>query len=219
MRIEEAHRTLRSAHPYFARFYGSDAGLDWGVGLIARGLAYPVFDRREGEFSVVTGWAYVVSHECDIDPANDRPFNEAVLICPIIPLETVLSRYLSAKSPEKIRSFLIALGRREVDRAVYIPTIADNLPYGGVLYLNALTHTDVKELSLVGVERCCAVSAFGLRYLDAALHNALLKRPKAQRLPLSDLISEDSQTDTSDLKEAFRVMLREIWKVALRLKI
>jgi len=155
------------------------------VGLIVRGVAFPFYDKDVSEFAVAIGRAYIVSHECDIDQTNNRPFNDTVLLCPIIPLEVVLERYLAGRNPEQARSFISALGNRRVDRAAYIPTIADELPNGGVLYLNSMTHTNVAELARDGVGRCCAVSAFGLRYVDAALSNAILKRPKAQPLPLA----------------------------------
>lgn len=216
MEIEEAHGLLANAHPDFPRFYGPAAGLDWGAGLIVRGLAYPFYDTDEAEFAVGVGRAYIVSHECDIDPANDRPFNDTALICPIIPLEVLLDKYLAGRTEDQVRSFINALGRRAVDRAAYIPTIADELPYGGVLYLNAMTHTNVAELNRKGVEKCCAVSAFGLRYVDAALNNALLKRPKAQSLPLTGDVARWSVREGPSMSSALGDLARALkagrWK-------
>jgi hypothetical protein len=215
VQVDEAHHLLVNAHPDFPRFYGPAAGLDWGVGLIARGLAYPFYDREISEFVVGVGRAYIVSHECDIDPANSRPFNDTLLVCPIIPLEVVLDNYLAGRSAGQTKSFVRALGNGTVDRAAYIPTIADELPYGGVLYLNAMTHTNVAELGRNGVVCCCAVSAFGLRYIDRALSNAILKRPKAQPLPLTgDLArwsTEAGPTVAVALKELGKAVLRRVW--------
>jgi len=186
------------------------------VGIIVRGIAFPFYDTDVSEFAVAVGRAYIVSHECDIDPANDRPFNDAVLLCPIIPLEVVLERYLARRTSEQAKSFISALGNRAVDRAAYIPTIADELPNGGVMYLNSMTHTNVAELARENVHRCCAVSAFGLRYIDAALSNAILKRPKAQPLPLTgDLArwsTEHAPTVTSALAELTKALRRGAWR-------
>jgi hypothetical protein len=166
------------------------------------GIAYPFYDNDAGEFSVGVGQAYVVSHECDIDTANNRPFNDTALLCPIIPLEMVLDRYLATRTPDQARSFVSALSKRTVDRATYIPTIPDALPHGGVLYLNAMTHTNVVEFERAGVERRCAVSAFGLRYIDAALGNAILKRPKVQPLPLTGDLARWSAPQGPTLRSA-----------------
>lgn len=216
MQVGEAHHILASAHPDFPRFYGPAAGLDWGVGLIVRGLAYPFYDRDVSEFAVGIGRAYIVSHECDIDPANIRPFNDTVLLCPIIPLELVIEHYLAGRTERQTKSFIDALGNGTVDRAAYIPTIADELPYGGVLYLNSMTHTNVVELDRDSVGCCCAVSVFGLRYIDRALGNAILKRPKAQPLPLSgDLArwsAEPGPTVTAALTELGKALRRKVWR-------
>jgi hypothetical protein len=208
--IDEAYALLANAHPDFPRFYGSAQGLDWGVGIVARGLAYPYYDPAISEFAVAVGRAYVVSHECDIDQNNDRPFNDTVLVCPIIPFDTLLDRYLKGRTPDQTRSFISALGNRTVDRAAYVPTIADELPYGGVLYLNAMTHTNVAELQKAEVEPCCAVSAFGLRYIDAALSNAILKRPKAQPLPLTGDLARWSSDAGPNLRTAFHNLIEAI---------
>lgn len=181
-----ADELLRDAHSDFARFYGPDEGLDLGVGLILRGVAFPIYLDDEQEYATAVGTVYVVSHECDIDPDNARPFNDRVLICPIIPLEIVLEDYLPGIGEEKLEGFIRHLGRRNIDRIAYIPPIADDLPYGGVLYFSAISHTHIAELTRDPVTRSCAVSAFGLRYIDTAMHQALLKRPKANVLPLTD---------------------------------
>lgn len=185
MHIEEAYSTLAKASPDFARFYAPGSELPLGSGLIFRRLALPFYNKSASEFSVALSLAYVVSHECDIDPANHRPFNDLAVVVPIIPLGTLLTTYLSKRTDEQARAFVDALAKRTIDRAAYIPTIADELPHGGVLYLNSMSHTHVSEFAKAGVDRCCTVTAFGLQYMDAALSHALIKRPKAVALPLT----------------------------------
>lgn len=214
MRPERAHELLRDAHPHFPRFYGPASDLDFGVGLILSRLAYPTYVEDEQEFATVLGLAYIVSHECDIDPRNDRPFNDHAVICPIIPLEVVLQRYLAGRTDAQIRAFIDALAKSRVDRAAYIPTIADVLPYGGILYFSALTSTHVHEFSCPEVSRTCAVSVPGLQYVDARLHQAILKRPKAQLLPMADDMKLPEQ-NPSRLLEKLRSSASELrgwWK-------
>lgn len=187
MDIREAHRIFEGAHPSFDRFYGGADGIGLGVGLILQNAAYPLFNAADGEFAVVAGLVYVVSHECDIDPANDRPFNDAALVCPIIPLDAAVARLSAERGEANTRSFLSQVAGRLVDRVAYVPTIPDRLPFGGILYFNNISHTQVRELEAAEVIRCCAVSVFGLRYVDAALHQAILKRPKSDRLPFSEM--------------------------------
>lgn len=217
MRIERAHEILRDAHPDFSRFYGPIGELDFGVGLILSKVAYPIYIEAEQEFASVLGMAYVISHECDIDPANDRPFNEMVLVCPIIPLEIVLQKYLAGRSTDQTRAFIEALSRSRVDRVAYIPTIHGLLPYGGILYFSAITSTHFNELTRPAVRKICAVSVPGLRYIDHRLHQALLKRPKAQLLPLAgavDRIAEDSDTSETSIKA---MLAKFIMKVRARI--
>lgn len=202
MRTDEAYAHLSGAQPSFPKFYGPADGLPLGVGLIFRGLGYPFYDTAISEFAVAIGQAYVVSHECDVAPENERPFNDMAVICPIIPLESLMRRYLATRSPDQARAFIDSLSKRKIDRLAYIPTIADALPLGGVVYLNSLTHTHVSEFEKAGVERCCSVTAFGLPYMDSALSNALLKRPKAVPLPLTGDYARWSSRPHRPIKQA-----------------
>jgi len=130
--------------------------------------------------------------------------------------KTDLNKYLAGRTEDQTRSFISALGRRTVDRAAYIPAVADEFHYGGVLYLNAMTHTNIAELNREGVQKCCAVSAFGLRYVDAALNNAILKRPKAQPLPLTGDLARWSAREGPSMSSALGDLARALrarrWK-------
>lgn len=150
MRLEEAVRRLRDAHSDYSRFYGQPLELDWGVGVLGRNLTYPLFDSASADFILAEGVAYVVSHECDIDQENDRPFNNAVLVCPVIPFEAALDHLNSHRTPSQVRGFIDALSNNTVDRVIYIPALPDALPWGGLLYFNAMSHTDVSEVEKIG---------------------------------------------------------------------
>lgn len=181
MDLRRAYDLASGLRQDLGRFYGPFEGLDLGAGLILKDVAYPLYDVEESDFAVVTGLAYVVSHECDMDQANIRPFNDYGVICPIIPLQAVLERLLQAMAEEQIVSFLGAVGRRAVERVLFVPAIHDVLPEGGIMYLGALTSTHVTELQRDGVSTCGAVSVYGLRAIDYALEQAF-RKPKAQRL-------------------------------------
>src|SRR4051794_15467952 len=75
-------------HP--GAFYGSPTGLSVGIGLIYRNVTFPLFNLQDRAFDTAAGVACVLTHECDIDPTNNRHFNDQVLICPIITMDNLL---------------------------------------------------------------------------------------------------------------------------------
>ena len=83
------------------------------------------------------------------------------------------------------KSFIHQLADSKVDRAIFVPAIPDPLPYGGVLYFSTMTGTSVRELLKPEVVTECVVTVPALKYIDDRMHQALLKRPKDQALPLA----------------------------------
>lgn len=123
------------------------------------------------------GLGYVVTHECDIHQGNDRPFNDSALVCPVIRFEEFIA---SSTEMPNVPAFLGELATRGVVRAVYVPPM-DPIPYGGILYLNRITHTHVNAFGEEGTQCVAAVSRTGLLEIDAALQN-LLMREKSEVL-------------------------------------
>lgn len=182
MDLREAYNLLTRDAPDPGRFLGPPAdGLSIGAGLILGDVTFPAYDVGEGAFVVGDGMVYVISHECDLDADNDRPFNDSSVVCPIIPLDVVVEKYLATLNEEQLSAFLDAIGKRTVERVLFVPAIADVLPYGGLLYFGTLTHTHISELTKEAVRRHSAVTAYGLNIIDLALERAI-RRPKAQRL-------------------------------------
>lgn len=165
------------------RFFAEGKHLSLGVGQIYSDILFPIFNDEEQIFETATGLVYVLTHECDVDQANPRPFNTHVLICPIIDFRSFVIEFQTVHSQEEFISFLARLGRREVSRLIYIPYLAPHLPYGGLLYLNRVTHTHVHAFSSKHAQRICTVTNYGLMEIDNALINHLL-RPKVEALPL-----------------------------------
>lgn len=163
-------------------FYGSAAGLALGVGLVVDCVAYPLFDESERLFDTVAGPAYVLTHECDIDSANDRAFNDYVLICPIICFATFAREFAADQSESALFGFIPDLAANRIFRALYIPPVHTALPYGGILYFNQICSTHVETLRASSARPLCALSQTAQRVIDYKLVNHLL-RPKADVLP------------------------------------
>jgi hypothetical protein len=183
MELAEAYNLINGPAHNVGRFYGPAAGFDLGAGLILQNVAFPLYSVAEQDFEIVEGLVYILSHECDIDQANERPYSDLATLCPIIPLEAAFEKYLERRSSNEAGAFFGNVGKRLVERITYIPAIAEHLPYGGLLYFGMLSHTHVDELSNERVLRCAAVSMYGLQSIDAALQQAFAK-PKAQASPL-----------------------------------
>lgn len=169
--------------PSFARFYGPAAGAAIGAGVVLTNVEYPIYLTDQERYGILRGLVIVLSHECDLDPANDRNFNESALVCPILSFESVLDTLSNVFDESALGTYLRNITSRNVNRLVYVPGIADILPYGGYLYLNLMTSTHISKLSGPGIEKVCMLSADGLREMDFALERHL-RRPKSDRVPL-----------------------------------
>lgn len=163
------------------RFYSEVGELSLGAGVIVSPAAYPAYSVDDGDFLVVEGLVYVLTHECDLADENNRPFNDHAVICPIIPMDAALDAYQQEFGNEQAASFFDAIGKRMVERVVYLPPISDVLPLGGLMYFGFLTNTHVSELRRANIVKSAAVTAYGLNIIDIAIENAF-RRPKAEML-------------------------------------
>jgi hypothetical protein len=166
-------------HP--GAFYG-EAAVAVGAGLIYTNVIFPLFDLESRGFDTVEGAAYVLTHECDVDPANQRHFNDHVIVCPLIPLEDFVAAYEAKFGEEGLKSFLVYAAKNEVVRVFYLPPGPPRsvLSQGALLYLNQLCSTHVSVFQSACA--LCALSSHGLERLDWKLQN-LLFRPKVDPLP------------------------------------
>ena len=185
MEVERAREILRSLNlDDEGSFYGSAKGLSLGAGLLFRDVTFPLFDSEANRFKAQTAVVCVLSHECDLDPANDRFLNGMALICVVLPLEAVVTAAQKAAFPDdELGAFLGNVARRRTPRCVYFPPMVEILPSGGLLNLNLVASTIVSELTS---ERCVgALSAHAYRTVTLALEQHLT-RPKSERLPFAD---------------------------------
>ena len=163
-------------------FYGHVGLRSLGVGLIYDGIRYAIFDEQEKLFDTVSGLVYVLTHECDIDADNQRAFNNYVLICPIINLETIVSEFAMIKSDDYIINITKDLVSDKIFRALYFPPYdSEQIPQGGVLYLNQIASTHVSAFGEAEARPICALSSYAQQIVDLKLQNHLF-RPKAESL-------------------------------------
>lgn len=164
------------------RYYVRPPSADPGAGLIYHNLRYPTFRKDQGLFATVRGLCVVLTHECDVEPTNNKVYNDSFLICPIIPFELFVSEVAGVLPPTNFEAYFANLAHRRIYQLLYIPVYPGVLPMGGVLHLNRISHTNVSVLELGEAAAVCCLSRDGLRQLDYALTTSLL-RPKEDWIP------------------------------------
>lgn len=184
MDVQEAYEHIRQHLSIDAgSFFSSGESISLGAGKLYSGVCFPIYDPGSGVFLTAAGAVYVLTHECDVDQANDRIFNEDVLVCPLTEFEAFVKSYRELLTADQLRNFLTNLARRQVSRVIYLPPLPPRLPYGALMYLNNITNTHVSAFTNNGAESIGAVTGPGLRVIDQSIENHLL-RPKAERLAL-----------------------------------
>jgi hypothetical protein len=166
-------------------FYGEMRSPEVGAGLIYNNVRFPLFDINGGIFDTVEGTAYVLTHECDVDRANVRNFNDHVVICPLIPLEDFVASYEAELGEDKLKIFLTSMAKNEVVRVFFLPPAPQGaaLSHGALLYLNQLCSTHISAFDENGgASALCALSSHALDRLDWKIQN-LFFRPKFDTLP------------------------------------
>jgi hypothetical protein len=163
------------------KFYAPGDSLSLGKGIFYSGVLYPIYDEDQEIYITAQGLVYILTHECDVDPDNERLFNDDLLICPVIPFEHLIESLQVDLSEASLGGFLGNLATRRIYRLIYIPPCPQELPYGGVMYLNHITNTHVSAFERVGVKRLAALTGYGLGIVEPVIENHLL-RPKAERL-------------------------------------
>jgi hypothetical protein len=164
------------------RFYGIAAHLSLGRGLVYKGIRYPVYVDEECRFKTVEGIVYVLTHECDVSAQNVRSFNEDILICPLIPFEFFVEKFLSeAGGDDKLRPYLKNLGSGRMSRLMYFPKINGYCNFGSIMFLNQMCATNLRVFGLESAERIAALGPVGAHEVERVLREHLL-RPKDEML-------------------------------------
>lgn len=186
MDVAKAHSIITQSYTLnHGKFYSSGSGLNLGVGKIYNNVRYPHFSEHSNIFQTLRGMVYILTHECDVDQANKRPFNELLIVCPILKFENFCQQFQAELDESTFISLMYRIARQEVSRVIYIPPYQNQLAYGGFLYLNHMTSTHVQAFQIDNVDEVCAVTAYGLQSIDFALRNHLF-RPKSEFLAFSN---------------------------------
>lgn len=181
MNIEDAYHCVAAgfrSDP--GSFYDPGQRLTLGKGSIQREARFAIFNAETGKFDTAVGCAYILTHECDVDEDNGKTLSDEVLVCPIMPLPDIVEEYGQVLGEAQLKGFLANLGARNISRMAYLPPIPEHLPYGGVMFLNQITHSSVSILK-EEAKLVCFLSGTGLQAIEYILENHLL-RPKADRL-------------------------------------
>lgn len=182
MRVKEALTYLQANLVLEeGRFFGPVGTASLGVGLIAQGVLTPIYDCDATRYRTFEAAVYLLSHECDLAQENVRPFNDHALVCPIISFEEAIAGLDTIMSEHQLRGFLAQLGQHNVSRVIFLPCY-EVFEFGGLLYLNKITSTHISVFKLASASLSCAVTAYGLQYIDRAIENHFL-RPKDDLLP------------------------------------
>ena len=156
--------------PYSADFVGA--------GMLARDIRLPLFNEKTNKYLTVEAYVYVLSHECDFQDSNIRPFSDYLLVCPILDFEKFILNYITNFGDGKLQGFLAQLAQRNVYRAIYIPCY-DVYEYGGLLYFNLISHTHKSSFGNDLKKVIATTTPYSLRMIDSMLKNHLF-RPVAR---------------------------------------
>lgn len=163
------------------RFYGDHAGLSIGVGIITKGIRIPFYNEERDVFRTISSTVFVLTHECDVSQENIRPFNDDILVCPLILFENFVNLYNEKFGEASLQSFLDNVAKRNVSRLMYFPPLGGVFEYGAIMFMNAISSTKIRAFQIPSARVAGALSEFGLREVDHVLENHLL-RPKDQKL-------------------------------------
>jgi hypothetical protein len=114
-RIEDARGWVSDARSTLER------GDAVSAGVILSGIDYPEYDAETKRFQVIRGKVLVLTHECDIDPANSREFNTGLLVAPIIEMAGFADTYEKADRKALARSLTAEIAANRVSRVFFLP--------------------------------------------------------------------------------------------------
>lgn len=166
------------------QFYGPVNGMALGSGIIVTNVAQPVYMPNRDAYGTGKGAALILTHECDIDPDNIRPFSDKALIAPIIKLEKFIEELSNNHARDDIISLASHVAKGNTSRLFFLPRFGDTaspLRFGALIDFNYITSCGIH--SLAGSPMLCSLSGYGISAIDRALQNHLF-RPKADSAPL-----------------------------------
>jgi hypothetical protein len=165
------------------QFYGQSNGQGLGAGVIVTNVAQPVYLPEPDAYGTGRGAAIVLTHECDIDPSNIRPFSDKALIAPIIKLEKYIESFGADHGREETISLASHVAKGNTSRLFFLPRFGDAaspLHFGALIDFNYITSCGLQSLTKSPV--LCSLSGYAISTIDRALQNHLF-RPKVDLAP------------------------------------
>jgi hypothetical protein len=178
---EVADAAVKACQLKMGAFYGPTAGIPPGAGLIYPNVTYPIFNSDLSRFQARTGPVLVLTHECDVDPANARAFNTELLVAPLMSIEAFAAEFDRDDDQRRYgRELASNIASARVPRLCYMPPHLAPLERGAFIHFNGITSS---HMTLLGAAQpLCALSEYGLEIIDLRLKNHLF-RPKDDQLP------------------------------------
>jgi hypothetical protein len=155
-----------------------------GAGMIIRDCPYALPSLEELRFETALGLALVITHECDLDDANVRQFNDAMLVCPIVLLADYCVEAETELGMGGWGGILPLIAADRVFRVMYLPPMpkymnCPEMEFGGIVYLNDMSSCPLAWLSRTGSRPMGSLSSIGLRAFDYKLQNHLFREKAA----------------------------------------
>jgi hypothetical protein len=178
--LEVAFKAHRSQE-----IYGPASQLPPGAGLIYSKIRLPIYIHEKNGYASGDALGIILTHECDIERSNTRPFTDHAIIAPIVPLAKLWPSLNAHMDNPNARAFLLNIANGNTNRLLYLPPVGyretEPLGYGGIIDFNKITSSYVTPLFQQAPLQ--VLTQFGMRVLDTALQNHLF-REKSDGLPL-----------------------------------
>jgi hypothetical protein len=166
------------------QFYGPAHAMGLGSGIIVTDVAQPIYLPSHDAYGTIRNAALILTHECDIDPANIRPFSDKALIAPIIRLEKYIESFGADHGKDDTISLASNVAKGKTSRLFFLPRFGDEaspLRFGALIDFNYITSCGLQSLAKSQV--LCSLSGYAITIIDHALQNHLF-RPKVDLAPL-----------------------------------
>ncbi len=166
------------------QFYGPVGTMGLGAGIIVSSIPQPIYLREEEAYATGKGAALILTHECDIDPVNTRPFNDKALVVPLIKFDKYVAEAIQGYSIDEVTAFATNVASGKTTRLCFLPRFGDldsPLYSGALLDLNSLAFCGVQSLAKSPI--LCSLTGYAIGIIDRSLQNHLF-RPKSDNAPL-----------------------------------
>lgn len=184
MPLENELVSITKKHRYYAKrgaFFSSASGRPLGAGILLEKCRLPYLDPGTQRFRTARGLACVITHECDIDQNNERSFNDKLIVLPIIDFKIWYENAKRDFGDGKAYELAVDIVKDNIFRVLFLPAISHStMEYGGILYLNEMTNTDVEDVN-ANANILAALTSYSFRILSYKIENHLL-RPKSAPL-------------------------------------